>query len=898
MPTRARSGAIVLFAGVLLAALVLPGLAAPPANEHFERSWARTDKPVADGIVSRTWMWGPEAFTGSLMEPYAEAPNGEREVQYFDKTRKEITSPDADPDSIWYVTNGLLVVELITGNLQLGHDTFVQHDPASVNVAGDVDDPNGPTYQTYAGLLDLPPHPQDSVITQRVNRAGVISDDPSLAVHAVTAAEHVDVPGINHRVASPFWAFMNSSGPVWENGANVNANLFENPFYATGLPITEAYWAEVRVAGTPQDVLTQCFERRCLTFNPLNEPAWQVEAGNVGLHYRHWRYVQIPGEVEPEPTATVEVEPTATVTVEQTHTATVEPDPTPATGYAFLGAFGSEHDPANDIGIPIGLAVGLDGRLYVVDTLLYRVQMYTPDGIFIGSWGSLGSNNSEFHNPAFVAIDRHGNVYITDQGNHRVQKFSATGAYITQWGSQGSGDGQFSANFGIAISSDDIVYVTDGSSERVQMFDLDGGYLGKWGKRGTGDGEFHYAGGIAVDSDGNVYVTELGNHRIQKFDADGTFLSKWGALGAADGEFDNPYDVAIVEGNDGTELVYVADTVNHRVQWFTTGGDHLGTMGMFGDGPGEFMGTSAISGGPGQSLYVSDHDNRRIQVWPSGGEEHFFITGDSRGRFHLPVGVTLNNAGNIVVTDEGLNQIQEFTPAGTLIRAWGMFGPEVARLSGPASIVQDEDGFYYIADSGQHRIVKQTSDGDYVMQWGSEGTGNGQFRAPRGLALDDEGNLYAVDQLNRRIQVFTASGSLLRQWGSQGNGNGQFNNPFGIAIHDNRVYVADTDNHRIQVFDLEGNYLAQWGSFGSQPGQFNVPVQLAIGIGGYVYVSDLDNDRVQIFSPEGVFHAQFGGTGSGDGQIDRPIDITVDNSGNVYVVDVSNHRVQIFAPVP
>ena len=115
MPVRTRRGVIVLIAGWLVLALVLPGLAAPPANEHFERSWARTDKPVADGQVARTWMWGPEAFTGSLIEPYVEGPNGEREVQYFDKTRKEITAPDADPDSIWYVTNGLLVVELITG---------------------------------------------------------------------------------------------------------------------------------------------------------------------------------------------------------------------------------------------------------------------------------------------------------------------------------------------------------------------------------------------------------------------------------------------------------------------------------------------------------------------------------------------------------------------------------------------------------------------------------------------------------------------------------------------------------------------------------------------------------------------------------------------------------------
>jgi hypothetical protein len=41
-----------------------------------------------------------------LQEPYADAPGGKRAVLYFDKTRMEITNPEADPSSPWYVTNG------------------------------------------------------------------------------------------------------------------------------------------------------------------------------------------------------------------------------------------------------------------------------------------------------------------------------------------------------------------------------------------------------------------------------------------------------------------------------------------------------------------------------------------------------------------------------------------------------------------------------------------------------------------------------------------------------------------------------------------------------------------------------------------------------------------------
>jgi hypothetical protein len=262
-------------------------VAVPPGNEHFERTWARTDKPVADGQAGRTWMWGPQANTGILLEPYVEGPDGEREVQYFDKSRMEITDPGANLSSTWYVTNGLLVVELITGNLQVGHDSFEPRSPAAVNVAGDSDDPTGPTYATFSGLLDEPATPAGTLLITRVSQTGVLTDDPGLSIHNL-AAGHVDEV-TNHTIAAPFHEFMHSSGLVWQDGALVEASLFEDPLFATGRPVTEAYWANVKVAGVYRDVLMQCFERRCLTHDPGNDPDWRTEAGNVGQHYFTWR---------------------------------------------------------------------------------------------------------------------------------------------------------------------------------------------------------------------------------------------------------------------------------------------------------------------------------------------------------------------------------------------------------------------------------------------------------------------------------------------------------------------------------------------------------------------------------------------------------------------------------
>ncbi|RIK43776.1 MAG: hypothetical protein DCC58_09165 [Chloroflexi bacterium] len=290
MQRRLRMGPLLAAALVPLVFGMLPAAAALPDDPAYAAVWARTDRPVADGLANRTWMWGPEPFTEHLEEAYNEAPAGRRSVQYYDKSRMEISNPSGDPNGIWYVTNGLLVMELVTGRLQLGDTAFQQREPAQVNVAGDADDPHGPTYATFALLRDLPPASDGALVTTRLARDGSRSDDPSLAARGVRVAQRVTSGPIDHQIAAPFWEFMNATGMVYADGAFSEAPLFPQPYYATGYPIAEPYWAAVQVGGVTRDVLIQCFERRCLTYTPDNPPGWQVEAGNVGRHYYAWRY--------------------------------------------------------------------------------------------------------------------------------------------------------------------------------------------------------------------------------------------------------------------------------------------------------------------------------------------------------------------------------------------------------------------------------------------------------------------------------------------------------------------------------------------------------------------------------------------------------------------------------
>jgi hypothetical protein len=56
------------------------------------------------------------------------------------------------------------------------------------------------------------------------------------------------------------------------------------------LPISEPFWARVKVGGVEKEVLMQAFQRRVLTYTPSNPAGFQVEMGNVGQHYLRWRY--------------------------------------------------------------------------------------------------------------------------------------------------------------------------------------------------------------------------------------------------------------------------------------------------------------------------------------------------------------------------------------------------------------------------------------------------------------------------------------------------------------------------------------------------------------------------------------------------------------------------------
>jgi hypothetical protein len=291
------------FAALLLLSAVLTAIprataaaADDPVSTGFDRVWSRTDTPQARG--DRTFMWGPQPLVPLvIMEPMAGLglKNDMRPVYYWDKARMEVNNPTGDPTDPYYVTNGLLVSEMVTGHQQVGVNPVQYADRAPAEIPfGDLDDPTGPTYKSFQPHLQDAPLTAGQPVAQQIDRAGNISqvDAGGVTCQAVIAET-------KHCIASPFWAFLNQQGTIFDYDSETltSGALFDPLFYATGLPIAEPYWITVKAGGKPTRVLIQLFERRTLTYNPANGAASRVEMGNVGLQYYNWRYTAIlPGD--------------------------------------------------------------------------------------------------------------------------------------------------------------------------------------------------------------------------------------------------------------------------------------------------------------------------------------------------------------------------------------------------------------------------------------------------------------------------------------------------------------------------------------------------------------------------------------------------------------------------
>lgn len=137
-----------------------------------------------------------------------------------------------------------------------------------------------------------------------------------------------------------------------------------------------------------------------------------------------------------------------------------------------LRDIGRRGSAAGEFNLPRDVAIGRDGRLYVVDGGNFRIVVFDRDGRYLQSFGSVGKQYGQFARPKEIAADREGNVYVVDAAFGNFQIFNADGELLLFVGDRSERDGpaRYMLPSGIAVDEDGRVYVVDQWFRKIDVF--------------------------------------------------------------------------------------------------------------------------------------------------------------------------------------------------------------------------------------------------------------------------------------------------------------------------------------------------------------------------------------------------------------------------------------------
>ena len=304
---------------------------------------------------------------------------------------------------------------------------------------------------------------------------------------------------------------------------------------------------------------------------------------------------------------------------------------------------------------------------------------------------------SRFSFPWGAARDTQRNIYVADRGNHVIRKIDTEGnvSTVAGTGQPGYQDGpavsaKFNDPVDVAVDASGNIFVSDFFNTCIRKITPAGEvstYAGLAGAIGNANGtlstaRFFGPAGLTFDSGGNLFVADYFNHRIRKITPAGMVSTLAGSTaGCVNGtggsaQFNAPVGLA----TDAADNIYVADGFNHSIRKVTAAGvvtRVAGTcMAGFNDGP------------------------------------------PLSAAFDTPLGVELDENGDIIVSDSNNNRIRKIyselnlvvTMAGngTAGSANGI-GNDVM-LSGPADLVRVGGNEFLILDINNHKLRRITID--------------------------------------------------------------------------------------------------------------------------------------------------------------------------------------------
>ncbi|MBI3536943.1 MAG: hypothetical protein HY070_05230, partial [Chloroflexi bacterium] len=390
---------------------------------------------------------------------------------------------------------------------------------------------------------------------------------------------------------------------------------------------------------------------------------------------------------------------------------------------------------------PDGLAVSLDGQLYISDTNNNKIWRVTPDG----------------------------NIYT----------FAGTGSAETQLAGDGRPATQATLRFprGLAVAPDGSLLIADTNHYRIRRVDLNGiittiagtgnaGYGGDGGPatRATFGAPFD----VAIDNQGNVYVADMAAHRIRQIGLDGIIrtIAGTGEPGtsgdggpATDAKINGPISLTLdgIGGLVFTEFRSRADGPIRRIDL------SKGTISTF---PG-VLASRVRSDGKGNIYFASSTGGRTIRkLNVSNGQVTMYADLNP----YVAISLALDVEGNLYFANLRDNLIQRRDSRSNIqIIAGGgkiqMDGPaKSAFIFDTQGMGFDQCGNLYFGDFQQNTIRRLSTNGQITtVIGGGSNSADGihplqaSINTPHGIAFDPFGNLLFLDPTSNfaRVRLIT-----------------------------------------------------------------------------------------------------------------------------------------------
>jgi uncharacterized protein (TIGR03437 family) len=468
---------------------------------------------------------------------------------------------------------------------------------------------------------------------------------------------------------------------------------------------------------------------------------------------------------------------------------------------------------------PLDVAVGPNGTIYIVDTGNSFIRTVSGGAInfvagsgsvgFAGDGGSATASTTNagagvaLYGPRAIAFDSAGNYYFADSGNGRIRKVDTKGIISTvagngTFGFAGDGSAATGANLnqpsGVAVDSQGNIYIADTGNARIRKVSSSGtistvagnGMVSYSGDGGSATGaQLNGPLGVATDNAGNLFIADSQNGVVRT-------VKKGAIASVGGGTFVIPRAIA----TDGAGNAYVADAQDNRVRKIAIDGTVTtyagnGTNGFAGDGGpaanAQLSAPAAVAVDAAGNLYIADLGNLRIRkvsangsISTVAGNGSQSYSGDGgaaiNASLNTPLGVAVDTAGNLYITDSASQVIREVTLDGNINTIAGTGqpgftgdgGPAIAaQLASPSGIAVDPFGNIFFVDGTTHireinsaGIIATVAGNGSIGYSGDGGMANlAQLNSPAAVWADSAGNLYVADTGNNAIRLLQPTGS-------------------------------------------------------------------------------------------------------------------------------------------